>query len=62
MDQWYGGEEGVTRTCPLCGGERAYADTSVLKGLDDLTSITPLMNYSGNRSEDEEEFPSVSLH
>ena len=62
VDQWYGGEEGVTRSCPLCRSERAYADTSVLKGLDDfLQSITPLINYNRSEDSDSDEFPSVSL-
>lgn len=62
VDQWYGGEEGVTCSCPLCRSERAYADTCVLKGLDEfLTSVRPLINCTSNEDSDDEEVPAVSL-
>ena len=41
-DAWYGGEEGMVRTCPKCRSERAFADTMVFRGMDDL--IHPLLN------------------
>ena len=63
VDQWYGGEEGVARSCPLCRCERAYADTCVLKGLDTfLATIAPLLNCSGAVDSEKEEFPATSLH
>ena len=54
-DRWFGGDEGVTRSCPLCRSERAFADTCILKGLDDfLLTIAPLMAGSGDDSESED--------
>ena len=38
-DAWYGGEEGVVRTCPKCRSERAFADTMVFRGMDDLIQV-----------------------
>ena len=35
-DEWYRGEEGLLKKCPLCRGDRGYADTSKILGLDDL--------------------------
>lgn len=65
VDKWYrgGSEESTTRSCPLCRGERAYAETSIIKGLDDfLIAITPLMSEQDNGGgSSEDEFPSVNL-
>lgn len=45
VDSWYSGEEGMTKRCPICRSERAYVDTTQLKGLDDfLVAITPILN------------------
>ena len=45
VDSWYAGEEGMTKKCPICRAERAYADTAQLKGLDDfLEAITPILH------------------
>ena len=55
VDRWFGGEDGVTRSCSLCRAERAYADTCILKGLDELlTSISPLMSSSTEDSDRED--------
>ena len=35
---WFGGEEGRSKSCPLCRAERAYSETCRLHGLDDLVS------------------------
>ena len=35
IDEWYVGSE-QSATCPLCRSERAYADTTVLKGIDEF--------------------------
>jgi len=44
VDAWYGGEEGMSRTCPMCRFERAYSETTTLRGLDDfLKEVTPLL-------------------
>jgi len=43
VDAWYGGEEGISRSCPLCHFQRAYSETTTLRGLDDfLGAIKPL--------------------
>ena len=47
VDKWYRreGEESTTLSCPLCLGERAYAETSIIKGMDDfLLSIAPMLS------------------
>lgn len=44
VDAWYGGEDGISRTCPMCRFERAYSETTTLRGLDDfLRAIQPLL-------------------
>ncbi len=46
VDAWYNGEGG--RTCPNCRSERAYAETTRIRGLDDfLLGIDPLFNAEG---------------
>ena len=55
MDRWFGGEEGVTRSCPLCHSERAYADTCIVKGLDELLmTIAPLVGRGSVNSDRED--------
>ena len=55
MDRWFGGEEGVTRSCPLCCSERAYADTCIVKGLDELLmTIAPLVGRDSVDSDRED--------
>lgn len=47
IDQWYQGAEGTSRSCPICRFERAFTETTVLRGLDDfLQAITPLLRNS----------------
>lgn len=36
VDNWYKGEEGPSRKCPLCRNDRGFTDTAKLLGLDDL--------------------------
>ena len=44
VDAWYSGEDGISRSCPICRFERAYSETTTLRGLDDfLKVITPLL-------------------
>ncbi len=70
VDSWYHGEEeGVARTCPLCRSERAYAETTILRGLDDLLlAIVPLLtdhdsvvNSPDRAVIDEDDLPVVTL-
>jgi len=35
-DTWYRQDDNMARTCPMCRAERAYSDTTTLRGLDDL--------------------------
>lgn len=43
VDAWYGGEDGISRSCPMCRFDRAYSETTTLRGLDDfLGAIKPL--------------------
>ncbi len=45
VDRWYGGEDGRTKTCPLCRSERAYSEINRLHGLDDfMKAIKPLVS------------------
>ena len=44
VDSWFGGENGRSKSCPLCRAERAYSETCRLHGLDDfLTAIQLLL-------------------
>lgn len=46
VEQWYEGNEGRSKRCPLCRSERAYSETARILNLDDfLTSIAPLFNH-----------------
>ena len=43
VDKWYRGEAGSEKKCPLCRGDRGYADTSQIVGLDNfLTEINSI--------------------
>ena len=45
VDTWFGGDDGITKKCPLCGTDRALPDTMRLHGLDDfLLAIQPLLS------------------
>ena len=64
VDRWYRGEQGVMKSCPLCRGERAYAETTTLKGLDDfLLAISSLLESTSHEehADGDDDFPSVSL-
>ena len=65
VDKWFRGddEESTRRSCPLCRGERAYAETSIIKGLDDLlVAITPLLSEEEDEeASSEDEFPVVNV-
>ena len=39
----------MARSCPLCRSERAYADTTPIKGMDEfLRAIVPLLGCNDN--------------
>ena len=47
VEGWYSGEDGRSKCCPYCRSERAYSETTRLRGLDDfLSAIAPLMDGS----------------
>ena len=66
-DKWYRqtGEDAATCSCPLCCTERVYAETSIVKGLDDfLLCITPLLADDDDTPDlfsSNELFPEVNL-
>ena len=57
IDQWYQGAEGSSQSCPICKFERAFTETTVLRGFDDfLQAITPLVrNCDMPQPEDHEQ-------
>ena len=45
VDTWYGGENGTNKSCPICRAERAFAETTQLRGMDDfLEGVMPLFS------------------
>lgn len=44
VDNWYKGEEGITKQCPLCRCERGFADSTAILGLDEFLSALTSMN------------------
>ena len=52
VDQWFQGDAGLMQqTCPKCRAERAYAETCVIKGIDDfLFTIHPLVQVDAPMS------------
>ena len=44
MDAWYGGEDGISCSCPMRRLEREYSESITLRGLDDfLRAVQPLL-------------------
>ncbi len=66
VDSWYRAPEGMLRTCPTCRAERAYAETTRIRGLDDfLVAIKPILNrpeagHADTRDSDVEPVASTS--
>lgn len=40
VNEWYRGEAGITKQCPLCRGERGLADTTPILGLDEFFAMS----------------------
>ena len=40
INQWYSGEEALTKRCPNCRAERGYSSTMLLRGLDSFLTET----------------------
>ncbi len=60
INNWYSGQDALTKTCPSCRAERGYNETMLLRGLDDfLTQVRKAVQTEEEREEDE--FPSVVL-
>ena len=36
VDRWYCGTDSINHSCPICRSERAFTETSQIKGLDDF--------------------------
>ncbi len=44
VDTWYMGEEGRSTKCPMCRGDRAYAETTPVRGLEEfIKAIEPIL-------------------
>ena len=44
MNEWFSGEDAMTKSCPRCGTERGYAETVHQCGLDEfLTGIRTMV-------------------
>ena len=58
----------MARSCPMCRSERAYADTTPIKGMDEfLRAIVPLLGCNdntghGDPSDDDDGMPAITLH
>ena len=54
VDRWFQGDTGLMQqTCPKCRAERAYAETCMIKGIDQfLVAIQPLVQPEPPRDED----------
>lgn len=45
VDRWYRGDRGLEKKCPLCRGDRGFADTCQILGLDEfLVAAEKLLN------------------
>ena len=52
VDQWYGGTEGMSRSCPRCRAERGFTETCRVNGLDEfLQMISKILNEGGDHSD-----------
>ena len=38
VNQWYSGEDALTKSCTLCRAQQGYTETMILRGLDDFLS------------------------
>ena len=38
VDQWYAGDDGLSKSCPNCRADRGYAETFRLLGVDELVN------------------------
>jgi hypothetical protein len=46
VDRWYRGESGLEKKCPLCRGERGFADTCRMSGIDDfLQAVDSILRF-----------------
>ena len=45
IDEWYRGDGGIAKKCPLCATDRGLPETMRLHGLDDfLKAIAPIVS------------------
>ena len=46
VDRWYRGEAGLEKKCPLCRGDRGFADTCRVVGMDDfLQAVDSILRF-----------------
>ena len=49
VDKWYSTEEGISNACPICRGEKAFAESSQVRGMDEfLNGIKTVLNGTEN--------------
>lgn len=47
INNWYSGDDGLDKSCPKCRGQRGYAHTFQLKGIDDfLVGIKKMLDIT----------------
>lgn len=58
INEWYGGEDGMTKTCPLCRADRAFTETMRLNGVEGF--IKTLSEIISQRENSENQSTSVT--
>lgn len=48
IDEWYQGEDRMSKRCPLCQGDRGFADSMILLGIEDF--LTAVANLTSSNS------------
>ena len=51
VDEWFRGEDRMTKRCPLCQGERGFADTMILLGLEEFLKTIASISATPTRDE-----------
>lgn len=53
VNQWYSGEDALTKSCPLCRAPRGYTETMMLRGMDEfLAGVANVMQPSDDSRSD----------
>lgn len=60
INEWYGGEDALSKTCPLCRADRDFTETMRLNGMDGfIKSVSELLSQRED-AENEEQLPPVA--